>query len=760
MFQVFIRTFFDPPSRRSVPALWLCLCLAAPAAAQTGTIRGTVQDADAQPLPGVHVVVAGTPRGTATDAAGRYRLEGLPAGEHLLAVSAVGFRRAERTVRLAPGDTLTVNFVLEEVVLQSGEVVVTASRRAQLSNTAPVSLSVMTPRELETRNVVALDEALRYVPGVQVQENQVNVRGASGFAYNTGSRVLLLLDGATLLTPDSDGLPLDALPMAQVEQIEVLKGPGSALYGSGALGGVVHVITKPFPETPSSSIRLFGGVYEPVRYALWREKWDDAGRARPFGGATLTHARRLNDRLGFWFNLAYRADTGYLNFSRLWLVQGYAKVGYRPRPGLRLDVLAGLLARERDNFLFWNGGRDALNPGNLSFTPGTSPTGTNDAFNNQFSLLPAFTHVVSEQVFYTLKARLFAVVIRPIDDVTGKPRSVADGTLGFRYGGETQVNWQVRPGHHLTTGASFDANLTRSSFYVTTDGDELGGQPEAALFAQWEATPGNHLQAVAGLRFDAYRIDAAETVTRLSPKLNLAYTPGPSLTLRAAFGQGFRVPSLAERFTDNRDFFPIARNPELRPEESTSVEAGLRTLLPLSRTGGIRLDLALFWNDLANLIEPKFVPERRAFQFVNLTRARIRGLEAALDLDLADERVRTRLGYTFLDANDRTAGAPLPFRPRHLLLASLDARLIGPLEAGFDYRFASRPERVESDFARFVPDADLLVDTRVLDLRLAVRHDGLHLAFLVKNALEYYYLERPAYLAAPRNYTLRLQWTH
>ncbi|GIV62093.1 MAG: hypothetical protein KatS3mg044_0959 [Rhodothermaceae bacterium] len=750
-------TLFAPVAPGPVLAL-LLLGLAAPGMAQTGTLRGTVRSADGEVLPGVNIVLAGTPRGTATDLTGRYLLPNLPAGAYTLVASAVGFRRAERSVRLAPGDTLTVDFTLEATVLQSGEVVVTAARRAQLAQSSPVSLSVVTPRELEYRNVVALDEALRYVPGVQIQENQVTIRGTSGFAYNTGSRVLLLLDGAPLLSPDADGLPFDTLPLAQVERIEVLKGPGSALYGSGALGGVIHVITRAFPERPETSIRLFGGVYEPVRYAVWRAGWEGARHPRPFGGATATHARRLNERLGLWVSLTYRNDAGYLHFGKTRLVQGFTRIGWQPRPGLRLTVLAGALSRQRDNFLFWNGGRDALNPGNIAFAAGTSPAGTNDALNNQISLLPSFTHVVSNRFFYQVRARLYGVAIRPIDDVTGQARPVTEGTLGFRYGIEGQINWQVYPGHHLTAGAAYDANATRSSFYVTGDGDQLGHQPEGAVFAQWEADLHPTTRALAGLRLDTYGLDAARSITRLTPRLSLSVTPTDGLSLRTAFGQGFRVPSLAERFTDNRDFVPIVRNPGLLPEESTSFETGARLLVPLAPGAGLRLDVALFWNTFTNLIEPRFVAEQRAFQFVNLTRARIRGVETTLEAYLGDGRLRGRLAHTYLDTRDRTLGTPLPFRPRHLALASADARLTGSLEAGFDVRYATRPDRVDSDFARFVPDADLLVDTRVLDLRLHARVGAFHLTFLVRNALAYYYLERPAYLAPPRNYTLRLQW--
>jgi len=184
---------------------------------------------------------------------------------------------------------------------------------------------------------------------------------------------------------------------------------------------------------------------------------------------------------------------------------------------------------------------------------------------------------------------------------------------------------------------------------------------------------------------------------------------------------------------------------------------GLRGLLPLAPGSGVQLDAAIFWNEFTGLIEPKFVPAVQAFQFINLTQARIRGLEAALDVSALDDRLKLRIGYTLLDAQDQTTDQPLAYRPRHLLLTALDARVYGSIDAGLDYRYASRPSRVDSDFVLFVRDADLLVATRVLDLRLSARLGGFRAGLLLKNALQYYYLERPALLAPPRHLLLQLQ---
>ncbi|MDX1429098.1 MAG: TonB-dependent receptor, partial [Rhodothermales bacterium] len=640
---------------------------------------------------------------------------------------------------------------------------VTASRRAQLATTVPASITVLSAREIEARNSIRLDDALRYVSGLQMQDNQVNLRGSSGFAYNTGSRVLLLLDGSQLLSPDTDGVPLDIVPMTQVEQIEVLKGPGSALYGSGAIGGVINVITKKYPDRPRTSLQSYGGFYEKAKHDVWRSAWNEADDLRWFAGVRFDHARSFGSG-GGWISLSYRKDVGYMNFQQNEYFQGYGKLGWQFSDRLHGDFLLGALFREKDSFLFWNGLSDALNPGSLSLTRSTVPTGSNDNFSNQFSFLPTLRFFPSASSLLTGRLRLFGTVIRPIDDDTGEIKPLSDGTWGFRYGGELQYSTTLQRGGTITAGTSFDANTTRSSFFRTRDGDELGSQPEIAAFGQWETDLTKTAALVAGLRFDLYRVDATETVTRLSPKLAISQSFGEALVARVAAGMGFRVPSLAERFTDDQSFIPIFRNPRLKPETNSSVEAGLRGWIEMgSVLRGLEWDVAAFWNTYDNFIEPRFVNgvssegERVVgFQFINLEESRIAGAELNVSGVLLDERLRVSVGYTYLDTND-PSGEELPYRPRHLVVTGATMRLRTWLEAGLDYRFASIPDKIDSDFAIFVPDASVLETTHVTDARLIATVRRLSVSLILSNAFDYYYLERPALLAPPRSATLKLQ---
>ncbi len=726
------------------------------AVAQTGSVAGTVRDEAGAPLPGINVVLAGTTLGDATDLNGRYQIRQIPPGAYTVQASAIGFQTEQQPATVEAGGTATVDFVLQDVTLRGDEVVVTAARRAQRFSETPVSINLVTPRELETRNILALDEALRYVPGVQMADNQVNIRGSSGFTFNTGSRVLLLLDGLPLLRPDQEGIPHNALPISQIERIEVVKGPGSALYGSGALGGVINIITKDYPDKPEAAIQLFGGAYEPVRHEVWREQWAEGDEPRRFGGGAFTFASKLGRKAGFWINAAYREDEGFTNFRTERDLDAFLKFGLRPSNTIRFDLLGGWTFRKSDSFLYWNGARDVLNPGELIFGDFRA-TGTNDNQINLFSLMPSFSHVVGGNFFYSIKGRLIGAVIQPLED-DGTPKPVENGTTGIRYGGEIQANWMIGPGRHVTAGVTSEQLLTESSFFQPDTVDATArSQPERAAFLQVEQRFFDRLNVMAGLRYDTYEIDTTDVERKLSPKLNVSYRLVEGLTLRAAYGQGFRVPSLGERFVNDRAFLPIVPNLDLRPEISTSYEIGLRSLIPASKRLRTQVDVAIFLNNYRRLVEPTFVGEEQAFQFINLIKARIRGLEASFDAGTDDDRWLLSLGYTLLDADDLTADEPLIFRSRHLFKAGVTAPLFGLFSAGLDFRYASAPERVDNDFSRFVADAQLINARKVFDARLVAQWRHLRLAFLVDNAFEYYYVERPAILAPPRHFTLQMQ---
>ena len=719
-------------------------------------IAGVVLDENQEPLPGVNVLLVDAKIGAVSDAYGRFAIDGVPEGSHVLRCSFLGYE--PDTLDLVVPTERPIVCRLMPHIYDAGEVVVTASRRPQLASDVPASIAVLGADFISARRIESLDTAIRHVSGVSVQGNQVSIRGSSGFAYNTGSRVLLLVDGMPLLSPDTDGVPFEAFPMSRVKQVEILKGPGSALYGSGALGGVVNIISESAGDKPATSIRAAVGFNEPFRYPEWTRKWTSARDFRPDYTMEITHERSFGANASGWMSISGIVDPGYLNQDRSRSINIFAKASAGSARRTRLDVLAGLLIRRRENFLFWNGLSDALNPGSIAISRVDEPTGASDNHTMTVSLLPQL-RMPTKRGVVNVRARFYSLLIRPIDD-DGRLKPLAQGTVGFRTGAEAQFSGELADGQ-VTTGANVDLNLTTSSFFRTESGESVGRQPEMAAYVQYERDIAQMISAVGGLRLDVFQVSSIETIVHLSPKLAIARRVGPAISARASAGAGFRVPSVAERYTDDQGYFPVFRNLDLRPETSINAELGVRYEPPKAMAS---VDLALFYSRLDDLIEPRFVQledevgsRRLGFQFVNLSRGRVAGLEVESRAALLC-CFRARLGYTLLSSMDFDTRRPLAYRPQHLLVGGI-ALDRNSVTAGLDARAASKPATVDSDFSRFVPDADIAVNSIVLDGRVGWSRKNLRVSLQVENLLNYYYLERAALLAPPRHFGIQVNST-
>lgn len=726
-----------------------------------GEVRGVVMDEGGEPLPGVHVSVADLNIGTVTTSEGQFQIRRIPVGIHTLQFSMIGYQTHRETVEIQAGDVIAMDIELIPTIFDAGELVVTASRRSQLIGKVSVSMATISPEDIRSRNITSLDQVLETVPGVQVLGNSVNIRGSSGFTFGVGSRVALLVDGVPLMGPDQGGFDFDGLPLTQTQQIEVLKSPGSALYGGGALGGVVNIITKDFPEQPETTLRYYTGAYEPVRFDEWRSEWAGAENYRPMYGLVFGRSEQLTDRFGYWISGTLREDAGYMRENRLRGAEVYTKFGWEFSRDISFSIYSSARRNLNQQFLYWNGLDDVLNPGTIDLGDDTA-SGSNETLSDRLTILPVFKHRVGESVEYTLKGRLFGVAARPLDS-EGNIRPRDRHNVGVRYGGEAQVDVFASDNVVLTGGVTFDENYIRSDFFIGEDSLMVRNQPEGAFFLQAETDWNDRLTTTAGFRYDAYRIHTLETATQFSPKFSASYMFSDQLTGRFSVGKGFRVPSVAERFVSNRDFLPLESNLGLEPETSLGYEAGFTLRNRLGNRLSLKTEVTGFWNEYNRLVEPTFMASLGAFQFINLTEARIRGFESSVELSTRNHRHYLNTAYTFLDALDVELNEALLFRTKHLLQISGRSWLTGWMEAGFDVRAASAPEKVDTDFSLFVPDAEVFPATYVTDIRSrfvwAEPFRGLELSatLLVRNLFDYYYVERPAIFAPPRNFQVVIE---
>ncbi len=223
------------------------------------TIEGHVIDARTkEALPWANVMIEHTTIGTAADENGHYRITNVPAGQIHLVATMMGYKRGHKALSVGRGQTITVNYELESTILELGAVVVTGTSTPRLVEDMPVRTEVIPRKIIERKQAVNLAEALEFQTGIRVENNcsncnfsQVRILGLDG-KYSQ-----ILIDGDPVVSSLAGVYGLEHFPEEMVDQIEIVKGGGSSLYGSGAIAGVINMITRK-PMTNQVRIKYLG----------------------------------------------------------------------------------------------------------------------------------------------------------------------------------------------------------------------------------------------------------------------------------------------------------------------------------------------------------------------------------------------------------------------------------------------------------------------------------------------------------------------
>lgn len=712
-----------------------------------GSIRGTVSDAKTQePLAGVNVLLRGTVRGTTTNTHGKYLLGKIPAGTFDISFSLIGYTtQTIQQISIQPDSAVHLDVSLTQSTLQTDQVVVTANRREQSLREVPVSVSTVTSKMIADRLSVTLDDALRYVPGVNMMSDQVNIRGSTGYSRGVGSRVLILIDGLPYITGDTGEINWETFPMFQIDRIEVVKGAGSALYGSSALGGVINVITKEIGEAPEIRFRLFSGIYDKSSYGEWN--WYSTPRFNT--GGFFSYSNRVGS-FGYLISASRSVDDSYrLNdVYHRWGV--YSKLNYNFSQSQNLTLMTNLQWRKHGNFFWWQSLKEPARPADAQLN------GEVNSARGNVSL--AYKNILSDQFFYSLKAIYFGNFWQ--DDSSGRVNNTSAAHFTQF---EAQATYTTSSAHFLTFGLAANYDRVISDIFGSHPG--VG----AAFYVQDELTLFQPLKLTAGIRYDWQRVwkeifssPAATSPSQFNPKIGLVFSPSPLTTIRASYGEGFRYPSISELFTSvstGVSQVKIVPNDSLRPERSTSFEIGGSQWLGER----IFLDLALFQSDYYDLIEAHVNPNPPIeILFRNITRARIRGLEVGIKTDWFDRLISTDFSYTYTDPVDLSDNSVLMFRSRHLFYASLTANY-RQWRTEVNYRYVSRVEAIDENLVLLAPivDGDQRVACKVVDAGVTynLTNAGLPITIglTVKNLTNYYYVELIGNLAPLRTYYLSLE---
>jgi outer membrane cobalamin receptor len=687
--------------------------------------------------------------GAFTKSDGSFDFEKLQGKEYRIFVSMIGFQEVNE--RISPADMAEkkVKIFLRPLPIQTEQVVVTASKREQSLAEVPVSMSVLSSASIERRNSLSVDDALRYVPGVNFVQDQVNVRGSSGYARGIGSRVLLLIDGIPLLAGDTGGANWESIPVEDIDHIEVVKGAGSALYGSNALGGVIDVITKNGFDVSSTDVRIYGGLYEQPRYSDWR--W--SSKPRFFQGGTVSHTFASGELglgdFGFATSLTYKKDDGYIENDGFDNLNFYVKSAGTVGENQTLKIFGNIFTQHAGSFLWWEDLNHALQPDNSQLGEWVNSTRANVA--------GIYTNVVSSNFLYVIRGSYY--FNHWYDNFGQTPSGVGDtstSNLGYL---EFQGTLKADPLTIVTFGAEAQPDFLNSNLFSTkTSGS-------GAVYFQGErklpelVPSGDQLRATVGARYDYEKIQGKQAFNQFNPKLGLVYEIGNAntqkiLSLRASVGTGFRAPSLGELFSNtSTGGISIVPNAGLLPEKSLSEEIGARIPLPWYSL----VDVAVFQSDYWNMIEPEFTSNGQ-IEFENVTRARVQGYEIDASSSIGTDFLTLRASYTYIYPRDLSANTILKYRSREIFYASADfSRSI--FRASVDFRYLSKFENYDMELvqAGIVKNGDQRVPAYITDIRAGVdlTSEGypIGVELVVNNLFEYYYVEMIGNIAPIRNYS-------
>jgi iron complex outermembrane receptor protein len=740
--------------------------------AQQALLTGRVTDAKTgEPLIAATISLQG--QGTVTNFDGFYELEA-DAGKHLLKASYVGYKTYETEVNLPEGGTIELNMALDPRATVLETATVTSGKFEKPLSKVTVSLEVLQPDLIENTGKVSIDEALEKLPGVTIIDGQANIRGGSGYSQGAGSRVLLLVDDIPILSADAGFPNWDDVPIENIAQVEVVKGAGSALYGSSALNGIINVRTayaKSAPETEAAVFYTHNFSPEDERLK-W---WDTAPRTI---GASVAHRRKMG-KLDLVMGGYYLNEESYNEgaFRRT----GRFNVGtrYRATDRLTIGLNANINAGETASFFYWASDTAAYQPG---------PNTLGGRRRLRYNIDPTVTYYDGANNRHRILSRFYNI---------DNENDLNQSNFSDMFYAEYQFQRRM-----AAADLVFTAGLVGSGTDIEAElyGDTTFTSRNLAAYAQFDKEFFGKLNASAGFRYernvlrnpgfeyDGGTVDPSdEEEAKPVARLGLNYQAGKATFLRASWGQGYRYPTVAEKYiVTDAGALRIVPNPTLQSETGWTAELGVKQGFRVSNFEGF-LDFAVFRSRYFDMMEFNIVGF--SFQAINIGDTQIDGFEvtAAGRGEILGLPVSLLAGYTYVDprfeafdttrvpaGQDRTQGQInannsssdeniLKYRSRHLFKLDLQADY-KKASFGVETFYNSQIEAIDAAFLLFISG---LRDFRerndrgftVVNLRGSYKlTESVKLSLLLNNLLNEAYSPRPGIMEAPRNLTMRLDF--
>jgi outer membrane receptor protein involved in Fe transport len=721
-----------------------------------GFITGTVSDESTrEPLQGVYVVHS-RDKGTITGPEGEFIIESSQP-EITLTFRFIGYRDVTSKTRIKPGDTIVLNILMQTALKEIGDIVVSANRTEQKISELTVSMDVIKSEDIARGHITDSKELINKTPGIEVLDGQASIRGGTGFSYGVGSRVLALIDGLPLLSPDAGSIKWQFLPMENIAQIEIIKGASSVLYGSSALNGIINFRTAPASNIPETKFFAEAGIFGKTSNPDW--KWWDEPRF--FSSLSFSHLQKSgkND-LGVAAGLTRNAGYRKYNDETLGRLSLRLKHYSENVKGLSYGVNINSGYTDKTDFVLW----ENSNTGALI----QDTSSVSDLIGKFIAIDPFISFDNNGSLNHDLRLRIQS----SSNMFPERSRNNSDARSVY---GEYQSHYAISENLGLIAGISMNYSSILSTFF----GDHIGFN--FAGFAQGESSFGR-LKMVAGVRLEHNSLDGIND--RLVPifRAGANWQAAEYTFIRGSFGQGYRYPSVAEKFASTSlGAVRIYPNPGIGSETGWSSELGVKQGLMFGEIRG-QADLSVFLSQNRDLIEYVFgyYPDPRTgvfdfgFQATNIEQSRIYGYEIEFLLQKTSGKLNAAAGggYTYIypsQFNPNTGENTnnyLKYRRKHSLKLSGNAGY-NRFGAGLTLFYRSKILDIDDVFVNPLTRESILPGFFdywqannegyfTADASFSFKlNDNYTFSFAVKNLTNTEYMGRPGDIQPHRNYSLR-----
>ncbi|MBN4062211.1 MAG: hypothetical protein COA57_08395 [Flavobacteriales bacterium] len=654
-------------------------------AQEMATIKGNIIDGGTkETLIGVNVVLEDN-TGVASDFNGNYELKVLP-GQHTILYRFIGYTPQTKTVDVQEGQEITINVVLEETITELQVVVVSAGKFEQRIEDVTVSMEVIKPSLVENKATTNMETVVNQVPGVQIVDSEPQIRGGSGYSFGAGSRVQILVDDLPALNGDAGRPKWSFLPIENLEQIEILKGASSVLYGSAALSGVINIRTAYPKDKPITKVNVNTGIYDnPTRKnAIY---W---GKSNPiYTGMNFFHSRKIGN-LDLVIGGNVFKDQGYIGPAPEDVVV--------KKPGSTITLIHPTL---KDTIIVSGTGSDTLYR-HIATNEGEFEKRARANVNLRYR--PKNIEGLSFGMNFNGMYSESSGALIMLDADTGMYRSFPGAitrTLATNYNVDPFLNYYSKQGDRVMvrTRLYYEDNnnnnnqANKSVFYYTElqyakkfqnikdfnvtvgvvntfaeseaelyEGNEdstgISSAMNNAAYVQLDKKFWERLTISGGARYERFVVNEIEDAQPVF-RFGMSGRVLKATYLRGSWGQGFRVPTIAERYiltsVGAMNIFP---NPTLKPEKSWNAEVGIKQGFKILDFMGY-LDVAAFRQEVEDAVEFNFgfwgtqgtISQNLGFKSINTGRARIEGVDISLvgQGKLGPIEVNILTGYTFIN---------------------------------------------------------------------------------------------------------------